>query len=218
MSDNVYARLALARKKLKAAGLKQSGNNRFAGYTYFELGDFLPKITELEAECGILSLVSFDEESATLTVVNTDKPEESIVFTSPMSTANLKGCHEVQNLGAAETYLRRYLYNIAYEIVESDALDGTQEKSQNSRAGSSKPKSEPKEKASVAEGIEPVQTDMTYTRGARVAVSTRKGEQKMKELGVSGWRHILLHREDFSEEQIGAAYACLLHAQAEYGE
>ena len=42
-----------------------------------------------------------------------------------MAKAELKGCHEIQNLGASETYLRRYLYVAAFEIVEHDALDAT---------------------------------------------------------------------------------------------
>jgi len=40
-----------------------------------------------------------------------------------MSTASLKGCHEVQNLGAVQTYIRRYLWVCALEIVESDAIE-----------------------------------------------------------------------------------------------
>ena len=47
----------------------------------------------------------------------------SVVFTSPMGSAQLKGCHEVQNIGAVETYQRRYLYVSALAIVEHDALD-----------------------------------------------------------------------------------------------
>jgi hypothetical protein len=41
-----------------------------------------------------------------------------------MSDAQLKGCHNVQNLGAVETYIKRYLYQNCFEIVEADALDG----------------------------------------------------------------------------------------------
>jgi len=69
--------------------------------------------------------VSFTDAAATLTVRNTEKPEECIFFTSPMSTADLKGCHAVQNLGAVQTYIKRYLYQNAFEIVEADALDAT---------------------------------------------------------------------------------------------
>ena len=42
-----------------------------------------------------------------------------------MSEAQLKGCHPVQNLGAVETYIKRYLYQNCFEIVENDALDET---------------------------------------------------------------------------------------------
>jgi len=40
-----------------------------------------------------------------------------IHINSPMSSAALKGCHEVQNLGAVQTYLRRYLWVTAMEIA-----------------------------------------------------------------------------------------------------
>jgi hypothetical protein len=42
-----------------------------------------------------------------------------------MGSANLKGCHEVQNIGAVETYQRRYLWSAALEIIENDVLDST---------------------------------------------------------------------------------------------
>lgn len=56
-------------------------------------------------------------------IVNVADPSESITITSPLSSASLKGCHEVQNLGAVETYQRRYLWVAALEIVEHDAID-----------------------------------------------------------------------------------------------
>jgi hypothetical protein len=43
-----------------------------------------------------------------------------------MADAQLKGCHPIQNLGAVETYTRRYLWVTAMEIVEHDALDSSQ--------------------------------------------------------------------------------------------
>lgn len=124
---NVYQKLAEARYKLKAAGLKQSGKNKGVGYTYFDLTDILPHTTKIEKDLGLLSCVSFTETTGTLTMLNTDKPEEVIIFTSPLRDAELRGCHPVQNLGAVETYVRRYLYLLAYEIVETETLDMTQE-------------------------------------------------------------------------------------------
>jgi hypothetical protein len=103
--------------------MKKSGHNKFAGYQYFELGDFLPEINKLFAELKLCSVVSFGKDLAELKVINIEKPEEVVTFTSPMADANLKGCHPIQNLGAVETYNRRYLYVSALEIVEHDALD-----------------------------------------------------------------------------------------------
>jgi hypothetical protein len=127
VSDNVYKKLQKCRVELKQVEIKESGNNKFAGYTYMELGDFLPHIVDLCDKYSLCTIVSFGG-IASLTVVNSDDPQEQIVFTSPMSTADLKGCHAIQNLGAVETYLRRYLYVAAFDIVEHDALDSTQGK------------------------------------------------------------------------------------------
>jgi hypothetical protein len=120
----VYAKLQKARMMLQAAPIKKSGHNKFAGYQYFELGDFLPTINEIFNELGLCSVISFDKELATLRIIDTDNGG-SITFTSPMADAHLKGCHPIQNLGAVETYSRRYLYVTALEIVEHDALDAT---------------------------------------------------------------------------------------------
>ena len=122
---NVYQKLNAARDEFHQAKLKKSGHNKFANYYYFELGDFVIPALEIFKLHGLTSVISFGKEEAKMTIVNTDKPEETIVITSPMSSAALKGCHEVQNLGAVQTYLRRYLWVAALEIVEHDALDAT---------------------------------------------------------------------------------------------
>lgn len=119
---NVYKKLQTARIKLQQTELKKSGKNKFAGYEYFELGDFLPAIQRICDEVGLCGVVSYDEANAHLTIYDTDG-DGTVVFSSPMSSAELKGCHAVQNLGAVQTYLRRYLWTNAFEIVEHDALD-----------------------------------------------------------------------------------------------
>jgi len=122
---NVYEKMNRVRQEFAGMSVKKSGKNKFAGYEYFELGDFLPVIQRLCDTAGLLTVVSFTADMAELVVVDTEKPDESISFTSPMGSASLKGCHEVQNIGAVETYQRRYLYQTAFEIVEHDALDAT---------------------------------------------------------------------------------------------
>ena len=122
---NVYQKLNEARAKFHKKALKKSGHNKFAGYNYFELGDFVIPAIEIFNEVGLTSIIRFGKEIAEFIVVNTEKPDEIIVFTSPMSEANLKGCHPVQNLGAVQTYISRYLWVSVLHIVEHDALDAT---------------------------------------------------------------------------------------------
>jgi SpoU rRNA methylase family enzyme len=109
-----------ARLKLQNTALTKSGHNKFAGYKYFELGDFLPTIQNIFNELGLCGVVSYTQDLATLTITD---GTDNIVITSPMGSAALKGCHEVQNIGAVETYQRRYLWVTAMEIVEHDVLD-----------------------------------------------------------------------------------------------
>jgi hypothetical protein len=122
---SVYKKLQDIRVKLQEAGLKKSGENKFAGYKYFELEDFIPTVNQMFAADGLCSTLEYSTAGAELAIFESDKPEVAIRFTVPMSTASLKGCHEVQNLGAVISYLRRYLWTMALEIVESDALDKT---------------------------------------------------------------------------------------------
>jgi hypothetical protein len=124
---NVYEKLAEARLKIAEKGMKKNGENSFAGYTYFELSDILPAVNAVNKELNLLSVFSFADKVATLCVINGEKPEEVITFEVAYSPdgASLKGCHKVQNDGAVQTYVKRYLYQNAYEIAEGDALDST---------------------------------------------------------------------------------------------
>jgi hypothetical protein len=122
---NVYEKLNEARIKLQNAGIKPSGQNKFSGYTYFELSDIVPIVNKLAQELKFTCRVSFKHDRAELDFVDCEDITQRIIFESPMSEAGLKNCHPVQNLGAVETYIRRYLYITAFEITESDVLNGT---------------------------------------------------------------------------------------------
>jgi hypothetical protein len=133
---SVYKKLQEARIDLQSKPLKKSGRNKFAGFEYFELGDFLPTIQTIFTEKGLCGTITFYTDIAILTIVDVDKPEDKIEFKSPMSTAELKGCHAIQNLGAVQTYLRRYLWVAAMEIVEHDSLDAITGKDEPKKAKS----------------------------------------------------------------------------------
>lgn len=118
----VYAKLAEARVQLLSVDMKKSGKNKFAGYEYFELGDFLPHTHRIFKDVGLLGVFSFEGSNATLTIHDTDGVG-SIAFVSPVvSASNVKG-QPIQDLGSTHTYLRRYLWLMALELTEHDAVD-----------------------------------------------------------------------------------------------
>lgn len=127
---NIYEKLQTMRVALQTQNIKKGGKNTYAKYDYYELADFLPQINKLMAENKVTSIVTFTKETATLTLVDCEKLDARIEFTSPMAAAQLKGVHEIQNLGAVETYQRRYLYMVAFEIVEADVVDASQGKTE----------------------------------------------------------------------------------------
>lgn len=121
---SVYKKLTEARVRLHAMDLKKSGENKFAGFKYFELGDFIPQTQAIFNEVGLCGYISFTPDLATLQIVDTEDCSMMYIY-SPMAMANLKGAHDVQNLGATQTYLRRYLWVAAMELTESDWVDAT---------------------------------------------------------------------------------------------
>ena len=128
---NVYQKLLEARVLFMEEDVKKSGKNMKMSYKYFELQDIVPVATPIFQKVGLLPVVTFDNEVATMTLVNVDAPEQTIVFTSPMReiepiiSAKTGGevTNAVQRLGSVETYQRRYLYMVALDIVESDEIE-----------------------------------------------------------------------------------------------
>jgi hypothetical protein len=170
---SVHKKLMQARIRLQSAPLKKSGLNKFAGFQYFELGDFLPIIQHIFQQEGLCGVISFDKELATLCITDIDDGSQ-IVLTSPMSEASLKGVHPIQNLGAVQTYLRRYLWVAALEIVEHDALD------------SSEPTKEKKVVITPAQGIADSLSpeDRQYLQELAMEIMTLDGKQGLERMEV----------------------------------
>lgn len=120
---NIYEKVQLVKEELLKSDIKKSGDNKFAGFKYYELSDFTPKIIELCNKYKLFTGFSYDERIAFLKIRNIEKPEEELIYTSPMVELELKGCNKVQALGGTETYQRRYLYMSAFDITENDMFD-----------------------------------------------------------------------------------------------
>jgi hypothetical protein len=118
----IYKKLNEARVKFHQTELKKTGRNSFANYSFFELKDFLVPALKIFDEVGLCAIVTFQADVATMTIHETEG-EGVITITSPMADAPLKGTHPIQQIGACETYSRRYLWVAALEIVEHDGLE-----------------------------------------------------------------------------------------------
>lgn len=168
----IYAKLNAARLAFHAAKLKKSGRNTFAGYDYFELGDFLRPGMEALHNVGLCALVSFTATEATMRIVDVETGE-SITITSPMSEANLKGCHPVQNVGAVETYQRRYLWMAALEIVEHDAVDAS-ERVDPPKPAAKDPAMPEKQIQALLDGISACKDDASIRQAGKDALAIAK--------------------------------------------
>ena len=122
---SVYAKLQKARLQLVNSGIKKTGHNKHGGWFYYELGDFIPTIHKLFDAVGLCGVVRFGE-IATLTIYDT-QGGESIEFSTPIVYAEAAKGQPIQLLGSTHTYIRRYLWLLAMEIVEADAIDSQEQ-------------------------------------------------------------------------------------------
>jgi hypothetical protein len=124
---SVYKKLQEARVMLHHTQLNKSGRNKFANFNYFELGDFIPQVTDIFNKVGLCGIVSFTSDTAYLTVHETEG-DGFTTFTSPLVYASVEKTQPIQNLGSTHTYLRRYLWLMCMEITENDVVDSVEPK------------------------------------------------------------------------------------------
>ena len=137
----LFQKIAKARVDLQNKNIKKSGNNRYSGFTYYELSDILPEINNLCTELDMLTVFSItktdDFEVGILKIIDSAKPLQIMEFRAPTAETCIGkkkdgsgGADPIQNLGGKITYMRRYLLMIAFEIVESDTVDQQQHQEQ----------------------------------------------------------------------------------------
>ena len=132
---NIYQKIQLVKLELAQRELKKSGENKFSGFKYYELGDILPSIIELCNKHDLFTQITFTETQGVLNIIDcapekkdndNDNAEYRVVqYTSPLKDLELKGANAIQALGGVETYLRRYsLQAILMLSFKCDDLDG----------------------------------------------------------------------------------------------
>lgn len=133
---NIYQKLTKARYSISKKKLTKSGYNEHSNYYYYELSDILPSIIEVNNDIGLIGIFNIYNisgvETAQLSITNCENPSETIVFEIPTAEVQIAvkkdgtgGAQPIQNLGGKTTYIRRYLYLIAYDIAEPDLVDSS---------------------------------------------------------------------------------------------
>ena len=121
---NIYQKLMDARVKFLEKGIKKSGVNMSLEYSYFELADIVPTAMGIFNEVGLIPLFNTNRETATLEIVEIADPASCIMFQMPYKEMEgNRGTNAMQALGASQTYLRRYLYMAALDIIEPDTVE-----------------------------------------------------------------------------------------------
>lgn len=142
-NKNLNESIISIRVKLQNAKLKKSGKNKFAGFDYFELADFLPKLNELMLEEGVNDIFYIKNDYATLELQKGEEINDYtmpfILFGTPLTykkdkegnfIKNKEGDYiqvpsmqDIQYLGALNTYYKRYLYLNAFGITDGEVID-----------------------------------------------------------------------------------------------
>jgi len=139
---NLNESIISIRVELQKAKLEKTGKNKFVGFDYFELSDFLPKLNELMLSYGVndnftIVMNEMGGYDAKLVLIKGEEKQEYRmpfkIFETPISTKidkntgeekQVKSMQDIQYLGALNTYYKRYLYLNAFGITDGDVIDG----------------------------------------------------------------------------------------------
>lgn len=129
-------KLARIRVEFSKSNIKKSGENKYAGFKYFELCDIVPRALELFEKYDVTLDFNMSDESVTGTLYDNLKDVSPIVFSFPkkgIDDPKAMRMNAVQAMGSEITYYRRYLYNVVLDIVENDSIDCQDNTQKNSK-------------------------------------------------------------------------------------
>ena len=124
---NLNETIIKIRVELQNSKIKKSGKNRFAGFEYFELADFLPKLNELMLDYGVNDRYTINNDLAKLELIKGEERQEYtmpfVIFPTPLNKNGTPSMQDIQYLGALNTYYKRYLYLNAFGITDGEVID-----------------------------------------------------------------------------------------------
>lgn len=128
---NIYTKLTKLQNKLKAP---KGQFNKFGNYHYRNAEDILESVKPLLDEFGLTMFITDTIEvcgnrtyvKANVTLINQDKPEETIVNSAyAREEEDKKGMDGSQITGASSSYARKYALNAMFAIDDTKDSDAT---------------------------------------------------------------------------------------------
>lgn len=205
---NLNESIIQIRVDLQNSKIKKSGKNKYAGFDYYELADFLPKLNELMLKYGVNDKFTIEEEKATLTLIKGDESqvynipferfETPLVYRKDKNGSFIKdkngeliqipSMQDIQYLGALNTYYKRYLYLNAFGITDGEVIDSMDNNEIQSRKSNTKAKAkEPQEevakvdyKVLLLEKLRKLNVDVnSYAKTHKLSAKTTQEEAKV---------------------------------------
>lgn len=126
-AKNLNDSIISIRVSLQNLKLKKSGKNKFAGFEYYELADFLPALNELMQKENINDQFTIENDMAILILRKGEESQEYKmpfkIFDTPLNKDGKPSMQDIQYLGALNTYYKRYLYLNAFGITDGEIID-----------------------------------------------------------------------------------------------
>lgn len=126
-AKNLNDSIISIRVSLQNLKLKKSGKNKFAGFEYYELADFLPALNELMQKENINDQFTIENDMAILILRKGEETQEYKmpfkIFDTPLNKDGKPSMQDIQYLGALNTYYKRYLYLNAFGITDGEIID-----------------------------------------------------------------------------------------------
>lgn len=118
--NSVMKKLQKSRVDWQSKPRKKSGFNKFQNFKYFVLKDILPTVNEIFNKNGLYSQYNLTKDYAEL-IITDSTTGDYLIYKIPVQKLDNP---TMQNIGAINTYSKRYLYMNALEIEEDeDELD-----------------------------------------------------------------------------------------------
>lgn len=211
VNKNLNESIIQIRVDLQNSKIKKSGINKYAGFAYYELADFLPRLNELMLQYGINDKFTIEEDKATLTLIKGEETQSYNIpferFDTPLNKNGSPSMQDIQYLGALNTYYKRYLYLNAFGITDGEVIDSMDNNEIQKGTKSTKKTTKPTEKKEQSKGTDiPIQEGQIerikelYTAEELIPLMKHIGKVKVTELTLLEASN-LIKRKEMKEEK-----------------